>query len=694
MKARHGCYLLAAGLVMLAFAAGCAPAAVPTSAPAQVEGTHASMGTALPEATSAPAAPAATSTQMHLATATANEAASTYPTAAATVQAIPAGPVIEKRVVELEWPAGMKLGESDVIRLTLNPDREGYLVTAEFPEHATQSAPLRVQRTPGYTLYGVARLDGVGFNVAPAGNQEYSLPENEAVTWRWSLSPKTTGQQRISISLVLRWEPEPGINGPVRESLAFTRGLNIPVTSFFGLTRSQAGTAGFFSLIAGGLCCLFGLSWRGIRPRRSAGMEMGRPNAALLIEPAAGIALTGEDTHLLQALFERYSRLALESEYLSGYSGSRTFLARPILADGSSDARTIIKIGSRQAVRREYDNYEEYVKNRLPPITARIQRAPVSVSGSGQAALQYTFLSEPGKSPVSLRSALLRDPNPGLITRLFDTFGPQWWLQRSPYAFRMEQEYDRLLPPHAVLEPVEESTASTRSLGPETGPGELDLRVGDVVRLERFPSEELRADGRSLNLTGFVADNRPPLRVRLAGVKQVDGLTVRVTDTRATLLRKLTAGMDLHGLPDPLEKMEDVLQTTVNGSRSVIHGDLNLDNILVGPGELVWLIDFAETGMGHPMQDFAHLYSQITAHILAPRGYEALEFIRLISSDGEPLLTETARVARRCQLDSERDEEFRLASGLTCLGALKFPNLTPAAKYSLYLTAAVLFNFQ
>ncbi|MDX1435841.1 MAG: hypothetical protein R3335_03455, partial [Anaerolineales bacterium] len=42
-------------------------------------------------------------------------------------------PVVETRLIELEWPTTMRLGDSDVVRLALVPDEEGYRLLAEFP---------------------------------------------------------------------------------------------------------------------------------------------------------------------------------------------------------------------------------------------------------------------------------------------------------------------------------------------------------------------------------------------------------------------------------------------------------------------------------------------------------------------------------------------------------------------------------
>ena len=120
----------------------------------------------------------------------------------------------------------------------------------------------------------------------------------------------------------------------------------------------------------------------------------------------------------------------------------------------------------------------------------------------------------------------------------------------------------------------------------------------------------------------------------------------------------------------------------------IIHGDLNLENVLVGPGSLVWLIDFAQTREGHPLYDFAHLESELIAHVLAPRAGSPRTFLELWQSGADPLVNALHAIASRCLFDPARPREYHLALYMACLGALKYANLSALAKYCLYLTAA------
>ncbi len=662
--------LLLVGLALaLILLASCQPApSTPATEPGQATATAAgAVSTRAPEATAAPT----------------NQPS--RPTATPPAQRPSPTPFIEERLIELEWPENLRLGESDLVRLALLPAEEGYVAQAEFPEHPVETQSVPVQRPDGYDLYAVARLDGVGFEISPTGDQPRLLPPGEGVSWRWSLAARQPGMQRLTVSLILRWEPQNGVLARPQESTAFGRGLDVRVSSFLGLTRSQALALGLVSLAGS-----FGLGMVGLISRRSKPVPLNQvaPNNRLAIEAGAGMALAAEERRLLQALFRRYARLVLEGEFLSGYSGARTFLARPVQSGGASDALTIVKIGPRKGIQDEFDNYERFVKDRLPPVTARIQHPPLAVAGSERAALQYTCINEPGRRPLSLRQALLNDPNPGLLLRLFETFGPHWWMQRQPYAFRWGQEYDRLFPPHLALEPW---PGGTRGLTPAVVDQRLqvsEMAPFMVVRVGGGFTAEKRVDG-GWTLTWLSAPGHAPLRVRWLSKQPPGGpVLARVADTRWTLLAKWVEGCDLGGLPDPLTVLPGWLDEPVNGTRATIHGDLNLENVLVGPGSLVWLIDFAQTREGHPLFDFAHLSAELVAHVLAPRAGSLEAFRKMLLAGDEPLLGAVEAISARCLFDTARPAEFYRAAALACLGTIKYPNRSPLARQCLYLAAA------
>lgn len=694
-------------LVLLAIlVSACAPSAMPTPAAeapkltevvttVEVEKEIATSAAAEPiESTQAPS----TSEIRPLPTASPIAQATLAPTQAAPPATQGIQPLEEIRIVQVEWPDRMRLGDSDVIRLALVPEEEGYTLVTEFPEHQIFTQTLPIDRPGGYDLFAIARLDGVGFEISPTGEQVQYLPPAQPLGWRWTLRPRSAGQQRLSITLTLRWIPVTSQSGNVREITVYSRPLDIQVITFFGMTQNQALTTGFIGLFMGGGLSLVSFF---LRPtNRKDLLRVVSPNPKLAIELPGRLKLSQQERALLQSIFGRYARLIIEQEFLSGYSGARAFLARPIRQDGRADAYTIAKLGEQDSIRDEFHNYESYVKDTLPPITARIQHTPVTTKASQQmggihlAALQYTFIGEPGSTPTSLRQALLNEPNPHLLRKLFDTFGPNWWLQRRPYTFRVAQEYDRLLPTHLVLEPA----PGQRPIGTidlRSSPADFKANVGDILSLRGITHVERRADGRSLSLAGVPAPGHPPLRLRWLSRERPEGAIGRVVATRQTLLNGFVQGCSLFGLPDPFEHLPSLLAESLSGSQSTIHGDLNLENILVGPGDMLWLIDFAQTRDGHTLQDFAHLYAELVAHILAPQYTNPENFLALLydrqSSTHNPLHTLLAEVkdfASRSLFNPAQLREWHLSLGLTCLGALKFSNLSSHSRHLLYLTGA------
>jgi hypothetical protein len=208
--------------------------------------------------------------------------------------------------------------------------------------------------------------------------------------------------------------------------------------------------------------------------------------------------------------------------------------------------------------------------------------------------------------------------------------------------------------------------------------------------VRRFAGIELRQDGGSLSLLGGATPGQPPLRVRWLSLTPPDNTLARVVATREMLLRENVSGLDLIGLPDPIAKLPALLNESVIGGQSTIHGDLNLENVLVGPGGFVWLIDFAQTRDGHPLLDFAHLEAEIIAHVIALEIDSPQAYLELWRTARHPLLAALHQIAARCLANASQPREHHLALFAACLGALKYPSLGPHGKHLLYLTAAEL----
>jgi len=180
------------------------------------------------------------------------------------------------------------------------------------------------------------------------------VPPDQPVSWRWSLTPLNPGRQRLSTVYSPALVPIGNESLPTREVTVFSRGLGVRVLSFLGLSQAQAMLAGLIGLLFGSSLGLYALVVA--RPRRLAQeLQIQSPNPDLAIELPAGLILNSQERLLLKALFQRYARLLIEQEFLSGYSGARAFLALPIRPDGRADAYTIAKLGERQSIHNEFE---------------------------------------------------------------------------------------------------------------------------------------------------------------------------------------------------------------------------------------------------------------------------------------------------------------------------------------------------
>jgi len=647
---------------------------------------------------------------------------------------------IEERFIEVEWPSNLRLGDSDIIRLALIPSELGYSTQLEYPEHTVELEDVEVPYVSGYEAVAIARIDAVGMDIEPQGDQAYPLQEGKSLAWRWTIYPQSAGRHRLRLNLRLRWEPL-GESEP-RESSLWQTGLEIIVDAPLGLSVPQARALGIAGVLVGSVLALplaeFATRQR-LESAKASRTRRGRPNRQLVLETGPGIHFSHSEETLIQAVFDKYSRITIETRFASGYSGARTLLIQPIRPDGRADAHVILKIGSRSLIQSEYVNYQNFVRHTLPPITGRVLGPPVIVQGEKDAALQYTFVGTPGAAPVSLRSFALNRPSREtarlIEDQLFATFGPAWWMQRQPYYFRILHEYDRLLPAHLLLEPTDvqrNGAIISGDLADIKG-----LKPGDIVRLEEALVVEVRPQRKTVTLAWPQSPSGSTLRVRFRDMspgafsegREKGAFSGRVVASRNDLLeqeiRKPFPGLDLTGehfslagrqLPNPLENLDDLLHDRLRGTRSVIHGDLNLENILVGPGDLVWLIDFAATREGHTIFDFARLEVEITTQVVAENfaehGLGIEEFLLLLDrlemeespregpvGDMQILLGSVRGIANRCLYDPVDVSEFRKALILAYLGSLKFANLdelevAPLPKALAFSAAAALIGFE
>lgn len=87
---------------------------------------------------------------------------------------------------------------------------------------------------------------------------------------------------------------------------------------------------------------------------------------------------------------------------------------------------------------------------------------------------------------------------------------------------------------------------------------------------------------------------------------------------------KLNAGISEEGdlIPAGFGRVRDIWGRNALGSerflQSIVHGDLHIDNVIVGPDDTLTLIDFGATGEGHFLRDISTLEAHLVLRAMSP----------------------------------------------------------------------------
>ena len=439
---------------------------------------------------------------------------------------------------------------------------------------------------------------------------------------------------------------------------------------------------------------------------------------------------------VLRRMFPTHHRVVIKAELGSGFSGSWVLLVHPVW--DAPELPVVVKVAPVSLVEREYRAYQEHIRHKLSG-AAEIRSEPVSLPDGHWAGLCYLLVGSGIFEIESLssfcRHASIKDIWYVLEKRLFKHIAPLWHFNYTTPQFNLQASYDHLLPVNLLLTPVSLPTdASFQVLRPDTLTGQ-PLRRGDYVRLEGFVVAEVDQENRAITLNLPTPPDGSPVsyRVRFQPVDVlsyssrgvVGAVEGMVTATRDDLLQtyaRLALGQDfaeamgvdtltLPGdtgvtLPNPLAVLTDILSEPHHVRIARIHGDLNMENILVDPGTRdVRTIDFAMARQDHVLHDLLRLETGVvtwflpealaesrlppeTVHSLYERLHREAHSGHLstssfsISSDLHPalrkafvMLATIRKMARGCLFAPDDWREYYQGLTLYLLGTLKFKNL-------------------
>lgn len=457
--------------------------------------------------------------------------------------------------------------------------------------------------------------------------------------------------------------------------------------------------------------------------------------------PGFDTELDDDQRIIIRRMFRDAARVRIKSRLTGGYSDALVLIVTPIQADGRRDAAVVVKLDRAEIILDEAQRYESHVKRILPPLTARLEEKPVAPEFSDLAGLQYTIVSRPGKPPQDLRQTA-HEMGPDklgfwLRQQLYNNFGRTWWQQRDRFRFPAWTEYDWSLPPiltiHADNELNADETAHTLRI-PVNMSRLRHIECGDHVVLENFSVLRIDPSGTLIHIANGRGSEaaRRAFRIKVLGIdpstsvhyrgEVIERLVGRVWKTRQEHLSDAVSllaapfsvdtaqfsGPGGRTLPNPVFHHNNLLELTINGATSKIHGDLHLGNILVGPNDSAFLIDFAHTRDGHTCFDWATLEISLLTEVVAPMAgegwnavYTAFDYLTALNEQTalprtnpqvalaiSPLIA-LRDIVNESLADPSDWTEYYLALALAGLRAVTWENRSLGGRRLAFLTAAL-----
>lgn len=444
---------------------------------------------------------------------------------------------------------------------------------------------------------------------------------------------------------------------------------------------------------------------------------------------------------VLAAMFASYSQIIVKSEFQSGFSGSRVFLVRPVKTDGA-ELPTVVKIDHAARIQREWQAYQTCIQNRLPNI-AEVRGQPVYPPGSLWGGLWYPLMGA-GTFEIEslnqyLRHADLEDITYTLESRLFKSMGALWvQTQTVQPDLHLQTYYDSFLPMNLMIELVSMPAGTQAKWLHPSNVNSQRLKRGDFVQVSGFQVVKVSHKTQKFSLD-LPSETQAAYRLQIYPVPDSAAFEVGdviqrqfigiVRQTRQDLLHEqvtnalgttvdLTAATltlpDNSKLPNPLIVLPDLLNHSFDAHVSYIHGDLNLENVLVElESRSAYLIDFAQSRKDHILRDLLHLemsvVTQLVAAALRENGlvadricsfYEQLHCAVLYPGQASApaglekpfaILLTIRQVAKRYLFTPDDWSEYFYGLAIYLLGSLRYPNLDkiPGAKAVAFWGTAV-----
>lgn len=162
----------------------------------------------------------------------------------------------ERRLISLDWPEKIRVGDSERITLIIQVDQDGKITpTVSSEEHTLDLEPVFIPDIyEDHYLNLEARIDIAGMEVLPQGIVSTAIIKGKDVKFAWSLSPRQVGKFSGTVWLYLNIIPKEA--GHNQKELLMAKPIDIQGVTVFGMPANVARLSGAFGT---GISFLLGL---------------------------------------------------------------------------------------------------------------------------------------------------------------------------------------------------------------------------------------------------------------------------------------------------------------------------------------------------------------------------------------------------------------------------------------------------
>ena len=167
------------------------------------------------------------------------------------VTSVPAIP--ERRRLTLEFPEKIRVGDSDVARLTLEVDDLGNVTpTAQFGGNVVTGEVVEIPNLyETHNVIAEAKFDIAGLQISPPELVSQTLSKGQTVNFYWSVRPADPGNYRGTIWFYLRYVDK--VSGEESRKTVSAQIVEIESVNILGLPANLVRTTGGIGSVVGAI---------------------------------------------------------------------------------------------------------------------------------------------------------------------------------------------------------------------------------------------------------------------------------------------------------------------------------------------------------------------------------------------------------------------------------------------------------